>query len=147
MSMIPFHTVCTEVAMREVRSARVAPGPDGLDGDEFAFVEFYCDDLACDCRRVFLEVWSKARAGEIVASINFGWESRAFYRQRMPYPSGAAREIVEGSLDLLNQQSELAPELLKLFQEVVANQDYKARLQRHYELFRRTLRKTRGASF
>lgn len=27
-----------------------------LEPDEYAFVEFYCDDLACDCRRVHLQV-------------------------------------------------------------------------------------------
>ena len=50
----------------------------------------------------------------------------------------AAREITEGSLDPMNEQSDQAPKLLRLFQDHVANPAYKARLKQHYELFRRT---------
>ena len=79
-----------------------------------------------------------------MASINFGWEDEEYYRQKMPYMPEAAREITDASLDPINAQSPEAPELLSLFQEVVlADPAYKARLKRHYELFRRSLRKRR----
>ncbi len=138
MAMIPFHTRCPDIAQREIRFIRTAPGSGGLPPDEYAFLEFYCDDPKCDCRRAFLQVLSRNRAGAVMASINIGWEAPEFYRNKFPYLPEAATEITAGSLDPLNQQSEHAPELLALFQECVADEAYKARLKRHYELFRKS---------
>ena len=62
--MIPFHSLFTELAQREVRCVHIGDGPDpaanvSLPADEYVYLEYYCDDLECDCRRVFLEVISK----------------------------------------------------------------------------------------
>lgn len=124
--------------MREIRSVRVGPGLPGLPSDDYAFMELYCDDPQCDCRRAFLQVVARGRPGEVLASINFGWESEEFYLWKMPYMPEAAHEICAGSLDPLNEQSKSAAALLTLFQEVIANEAYKARLKRHYELFRQS---------
>ncbi len=145
MAMVPFHTRCSDIAAKETRSAWVGPGPaatrtreaDGdLPPDEYAFLEFYCDDPECDCRRVFIQVLAKSRPGVTMASINFGWELKACYRKRMPYMPEAAVEITRASLDPLNAQSESAPRLLELFQMLVRDELYKARLARHYGQFR-----------
>lgn len=138
MAMIPFHTRCEETARKEIRSFRILtpPEPGGLPMDEYAILEFYCEDSGCDCRRGFFQIISNAKSGMVLASINFGWESGEFYRKRNPYVAEAAREITEGSLDPLNQQSKFAPELLVLFQQIVADRTYRMRLKRHYEMFR-----------
>ena len=53
--MISFHALFAELAQREVRclhflpEAQPSPGPPP---DECAYVEFYCDEPDCDCRRV-----------------------------------------------------------------------------------------------
>ena len=135
--MLPFYIRCEEVARRETRSFQIKPlsGAEGLPNDEYAILEFYCDDSSCDCRRGFFQIISKARGGTVLASINYGWESRKFYRRQMPFIPEAAREITEGSLDPLNRQSPLAQELLEIFRQVVADESYKMRLKRHYELF------------
>lgn len=137
--MMPFHSRCPDVAAREVRSVAVGPGPGGLPAGEYAFIEFYCADPECDCRRAFFQVIGRGQPERILASINFGWESLEFYRRKMPWDPKAPRQVVEGSLDPLNEQSEWAPALLKLFQDVVADEAYKARLKRHHDVFRRTL--------
>jgi hypothetical protein len=134
--MTPFHHRFPEVAAKEIRSVVVGPGPGPVPPGEYAFMEFYCEDPACDCRRVFLQVFSPARPEAILASINFGWESLEFYRENLPYDPKAPREIKEGSLDPINHQSRLAPALLKLFRESVADAAYVARLKRHYEMFK-----------
>jgi len=55
--MIEFHSLCPEVAQREVRCVLIGPGPEpGPPADEYPYVEFYCEDLTCDCRRVFLQM-------------------------------------------------------------------------------------------
>ena len=113
----------------------------GLPAGEYAFVEFYCEDLACDCRRVFLQVIARHRQDEVLASINYGWEKESFYRKRIPWDANAPRQIVRGSLDPLNEQSEFAEELLELFQRHVLDEPYRLRLRRHSQLFRAEIRR------
>ena len=79
MPMIPFMERFPEVGARETRSVTVPPRQDLPEG-EYGFVELYCDEPACDCRRVILDVlrpetgWSK-----VWATISYGWESLDFY--------------------------------------------------------------------
>ena len=138
--VIPFHSLCPEVAQREVRCVHLGAGPgSGPPADEYPFVESYCEDLQCDCRRAFLQVISRGQPGKIFASINVGWEDEAFYRKHMPWEPDAARRIVRGELDPLNEQSEFAEDFLDLFQTVVLDVPYRLRLRRHHRLFRAEL--------
>ena len=73
--MIPFHSVLPELAQREVRCIHLGAAPDSdFPADEYAYVEYYCNDLACDCRRVFLKVISKGQPGKVFAGISYGYE-------------------------------------------------------------------------
>jgi hypothetical protein len=133
-----------EVAQREVRCVHLGRSVDPAAGstlpaDEYAYLEFYCEDLDCDCRRVFLQVIAKGQPGKVFASIGYGWEKEAFYRKRMPWDPDAARRTVRGELDPLNEQSEFAVDLLDLFKRVVLDEPYRLRLRRHYQMFREEL--------
>ncbi len=139
--MIAFHSVLPEIAQREVRCIHLQPEPgvplaSGLSAGEYAFVEFYCEDPHCDCRRAFIQVIARHLADQVLASINCGWETEAFYRTTMPYDPDAPGQVVRGSLDPLNAQSENSQELLALFQQYVLDESYRQRLSRHYQLFR-----------
>jgi len=144
--MIPFHTLCPDLAQREVRvlliggPADAPPGPMPPAG-EYAFVEFYCEDLDCDCRRAFLQVMAKNQAGRVFASINCGWEKESFYRKTMPWDKSAPKQVVRGSLDPLNAQSEYAQFFLEAFQKLVWDESYRLRLQRHHQVFREELKR------
>ena len=86
-------------------------------------------------------------ARRAVAHIAFGWEERSFYEKSSAMPRDLAREMArettEGALDPLNPQSQCAPELLRVFREMIAlDGEYVARLKRHYDLFRQTLSTT-----
>lgn len=142
--MIPFATLCPEIAVREVRCIIVGPVIDsnadsGIVPDNYAFFEYYCDDLKCDCRRAYLQVRAEGQPDKIFASINVGWESEAFYRKRMPWDPDAARGILRGELDPINKQSEFAEEFLDLFHRLILDVPYRMRLRRHYRLFREEL--------
>jgi hypothetical protein len=104
--------------------------------DEYAFLEHYCPDQSCDCRQVFFQVVAKNQPGRIFASINYGWEKESFYRKRFAWDLDAARQIVRGHLDPINEQSEFAAEFLELFKSVVLDEPYRLRLRRHYRLLR-----------
>jgi hypothetical protein len=60
----------------------------------------------CDCRRVFIQVIARHLADKVLASINCGWETESFYRTTMSYDPDAPGQVVRGSLDPLNTQSE-----------------------------------------
>jgi hypothetical protein len=143
--MIPFHSVLPELAAREVRCVHLlGPAPDAtpevaLTPDEYAYLEYYCDDLECDCRRVLLEVIAKDQPGKVFALITYGWEKESFYRKRMPWAPDAARGTVRGELDRLHEQSEFAPYFLELFHRFVLDEPYRLRLRRHYQLLREEL--------
>jgi len=143
--MKPFHLVCPEIAAREIRSVVGGAGP-GLPAGAYAFVEFYCPDQGCDCRRVFIQVVPSERPQTVLASINFGWERESYYRRKMPYDPEAPRRITRGSLDPMNEQSEHAPDLLRLFQNIVADAPYRLRLKRHYSLFRQQVNRRTAES-
>ena len=144
--MIAFHSVLPEIAQREVRCIHLSdeqghlPIQD-LPAGEYAFVEFYCEDLNCDCRRVFLQVIARHQRDRVLASINYGWEEESFYRQRMSYDPDAPAQVVKGSLDPINTQSEHSADLLALFRQHVLDEPYRLRLRRHYRLSGRSCRK------
>jgi hypothetical protein len=114
MPMIPFMERFPEVGARETRSVTVPQRQDLPEG-EYGFVELYCDESACDCRRVMIDVlrpetgWSK-----VWATISYGWESLDFYRQW----GGAGSDPVQIKgpyLDPLNPQTKYSSALLNLF--------------------------------
>jgi hypothetical protein len=141
--MTPLHSLLPDLASREVRCLYVQAPPGaslaGLPAGEYAFLELYCNDLPCDCRRVFIQVIERNQPGKVFASINFGWEREAFYRKRLPWDPNASRAIVRGSLDPLNEQSEYSEELLAIFKRQVLDEPYRLRLRRHWQLFREEL--------
>jgi hypothetical protein len=131
MGMLRFGVLFRDTAERETRTARV-PGtlspdnPNYLPADEYGFDELYCDERNCDCRRVMINVLAR-HAGRHVATINHAFE---------PPPKD---ELVSEQtfLDPLNRQSPWAPALLDLFVNVVlADENYRQRLIRHYRMFK-----------
>ena len=148
MGMVPLYTQFRELALQEMRSATIQGWKDLPDG-EYGFLEFYCNDDQCDCRRVLIQVIAKSDPAKPWATINYGWESKAFYYRRLG-DNELAEECTRPTLDPLNPQSKYAPALLRLFGEVLQDTAYAQRLQRHYELFKkqgqRAEKKAGGAS-
>ena len=56
--MIGFHHLFPDIAKKEMRTAEVRNDPI-LPPDSYVFVEFYCVDPDCDCRRVMLNMISQ----------------------------------------------------------------------------------------
>src|SRR5260221_3862209 len=103
--MTPFHSLFPELAQREVRCLHLGPSPGSepqttpqLPPDEYAYIEFYCEDPGCDCRRVFFHVIRKAEPDKVLASM-YGWEKESFYLKHSSWLSEAeARRTVRGEL-------------------------------------------------
>jgi hypothetical protein len=142
--MVPFYERFRELAFREMRSATVRGQRDLPDG-EYGFLESYCADSHCDCRRVLINVVTPTRGSKIWATINYGWESLEFYTKWMRNEE-LARTCRGATLDMLNPQTEYASALLDLFKWVMQDHAYVERLKRHYWLFKSDLRGKRKSA-
>jgi len=136
MSYEPFFEHFRELASKETRSLSGFNDPM-LAGDEFGFIELYCNDENCDCRRVMFDVVSRNRQ-KSVAVIAYGWESAEFYAKWYRHNDPEIIRQMQGPiLNPGSPQSPLAPALLAKVRDILlADPEYVARLQRHYRLFK-----------
>ena len=141
MPLTPFYSRFRELAFREMRTVTLH-GHETIPDGHYGFLEFYCNERGCDCRRVLFHVIRSDSADLVWASVNFGWESPDFYRRWMHGDASDAEEMAGATLDPLNPQTEHAPALLALFQEVcAADPAYVRRLETHYRMFKEEVRK------
>ena len=98
--MVAFHTVFPEEASTECRSLTPFNDPT-LPSHTFLFVEAYCVEPMCDCRRVLVNVIDTERR-EQVATINHAFEP----------PKPPFEDEDQTFLDPLNPQSRLSVALL-----------------------------------
>ena len=133
MTLEEFASRFRSVAAGETRVVTVQS--DGfLPKGEFGFLEFYCPDPKCDCRRVNLRVTSPD--GRAWATISYGWESKRFY-SRWARANRNGADMAGASLDPLNTQSPFADAFLSFFNDmIVTDQKYVERLKRHYRMFK-----------
>ena len=143
MPMVPFCRRFEELAFAEMRSLTFRGEPSLPDGT-YGFLEFYCNETECDCRRVILHV-VRADTGMMAwAAINFGWEKPEFYERWSPRDP-EARAMARPFLDPLNPQSPYSRALLAVFSEMIAaDPAYVERLRRHYEMFKEALTRTKA---
>jgi len=138
MPFVLFHEFFPETAERETRSITVFPGsPIRLPPAHYGFLDMYCDEPGCDCRRVFLSVVS-SRSKRIEAVVAWGWEDVEFYAKWMRSGGRDMALMLKGpALNMGSPETELAPVLLHLFSSVLLKDpSYVARIKRHYALFR-----------
>jgi hypothetical protein len=138
-----FHDYFPEIAERETRTISVfANSPWDVPPAHYSLVEMYCDERDCDCRRVFFYVVSSLTE-QAVAVIAYGWESPEFYAKWMGNDDPEIIEELKGPvLNLASPQSEIAPLILDMVQQVVLqDQAYIQRVKNHYRLFRQRIDK------
>ena len=116
-----------------VRTIRITEAPDLPDG-EYRFIDMYCTDSNCDCRKTMIQVVHNRR---FVALINYGWESPLFYQKwnggdaDSPPMSGASIDIT--SPDLVSCVG-----ILSLFNALL-NDEWKKLFKSHYTLVKAKL--------
>jgi hypothetical protein len=111
-----FHSRFPKVAERETRTVTVINSADfNLPPARYSFLEMFCDEPGCDCRRVFFSVVSSLQK-DIQAVITWGWEEREFYVTWMGNDDPRMiRDLIGPALNLASPQSNIAPALLDLF--------------------------------
>lgn len=131
-----------EIAERETRRITLRNDPRIPNG-EYAFVESFCADKDCDCRRVYFQVLQIHPDYEPVhaATISYGWEDLDFYLSWSPYlPSTMAMAMKGPILQPLQQPSRYAERFLEFFEAYfLTDPAYTDRIKRHYALFKAKL--------
>lgn len=114
----------------QVRTVSIKRSPQLPDG-EYSFVDMYCADPECDCRKTMIQVMHN---GKLVSVINYGWEAATFYEnwmgssakdKMMPKMHGASIDI--SSPNLVGREGVLA-----LFNALI-NDMWIAKFKRHYD--------------
>ena len=133
--MIPFAKRFPELGPRETRTA-FFPGDDAVPRGNYAFLELYCEEEDCDCRRVMLTVIEESTPGKIWATISFGWDPPEWFTDETDLEALGA--TASGAfLDPICPQSEHATEFLDLFEQMITQDPaYLERLKRHYAMFK-----------
>jgi len=142
MGYVAFMSRYRELALRETRSLTVLRRtPAGLPPGEYAFLEMFCDEPGCDCRRAFFYVVTPG-SRKALAVIAYGWEDRAFYARWMGSSDPGDLDGLQGPvLNLLSPQSKLAPAILEAFKEfLLTDSAYVERVKEHYKVFRSSIR-------
>jgi hypothetical protein len=138
MSYAPFHEYCPEIAEKETRSITILEDASlKLPQADYGFVEMFCNEPGCDCRRVMFNVFSSIDE-KPKAVIVYGWEKKKFYVKwfRNTDPR-VIKDLMGPVLNQMSPQSELAPELLKLFKDLLLkDKNYMDRVKRHYSMMR-----------
>ncbi|NMQ07902.1 hypothetical protein E4Q08_23035 [Candidatus Accumulibacter phosphatis] len=134
--MLAFFERFGDLAFEEMRVLTVPPG-NPVPADEYGFLEFYCTDDDCDCRRVIIKVVGRKSADKVWATISYGWEQAAFYR-KWSRGTENAHEWQRPTLDPLNPQSSHARDFLAAFEQMIQDKTYVDRLKRHYEMFKKS---------
>jgi hypothetical protein len=136
-----FYNHFSEIAESETRTVTVPERSEfNLPPAHYSFLEMFCDEPGCDCRRVFFSVVSSLQK-DIQAVITWGWEKREFYAKWMgdddPH---IIRDLMGPALNLASPQSNYAPALLDLFRNVLLKDAaYVDRIKRHYAMFRQKI--------
>ena len=133
--MIPFFTLIPDLAAQETRTITLH-GRAGLPNGEYGLVEFYCDEPDCDCRRVIFRVVSAPPDMRTYTTINYGWESLAFYTGWMHGDAETAADMQGASLEPFGLQSQYSAAFLELVKWVLQDEAYVLRLQEHYRTFK-----------
>jgi tetratricopeptide (TPR) repeat protein len=136
-----FHELFPAIAEQETRTLTVLPGArTKVPAGEYGFLEMFCDEPGCDCRRVFFSVVSSTRH-EIEAVVAWGWEDPTFYATWMNNTDPQVVAELKGPvLNLASPATALAPALLELTRTVLLQDtDYIERVKRHYHMFRQCI--------
>ncbi len=131
-----------ETAQKETRGVILLKPHGSLPAGKYSYLEFYCDDLQCNCQRVTLRVHADTdeELRHPLAQIGFGWGSLAFYKQWLR-DDALAEEAVGVSLSGPPDDDNA-----RFFMDIIANDltnnpDLAERYKRHYTQFREAARK------
>ncbi len=146
MEFIPFFHKCPETSKTETRETILTEDNQyGLPPGEYAYMESYCGDAKCDCRKVMINVVRVDRNNDnnsrIIATIGFGWEDVGYYTKWLYGDSETAKEMKEANLEVGAQQSKYSDACLDLVKNACVNDEkFMERVKKHYKEFKKVIK-------
>jgi len=104
--------------------------PDG----EYKFVEHYCTDKDCDCRKTIIRVFHEDRC---VSTVDYGWEDPKFYLKwlKSTKDKEMAQEMSGLSIDFMSPDL-VSPEAILALVEHLMDEKWLAMIKESYRLVR-----------
>ena len=113
-----------------------------LPSGEYAFIDHYCTDTKCDCRKTIIQV---LHDGELVSVISYGWESPKYYCEWMGMGADddIAKEMSGVSIDMNSPDKVSRDGMLILFNHLL-DDTWIGIIKDHYKMVRTEVRKSNG---
>ncbi len=122
--------------LHKVLTVKITQHPNLPDG-EYSFIDMYCSDRSCDCRKTMIHV---TLDGVFVSLINYGWQDEKFYRKWMGVNDLYPLDPLWGaSIDFASPDRVSREGMLELF-HVLLSEEWKSTLMNHYKLFKKKLK-------
>jgi len=127
MDFVPAGELIAEA--HQVRTVGLRDSRQLPDGD-YRFVDAYCTDPSCDCRKTMILVY---RNDDHVSTINFGWESTAFYREWMGDSSEDDMSVpMSGASIDITSPDGVSPRGMLAFFQALLDENWIAKFKEHY---------------
>jgi len=117
--------------LHQVRSIVLSDSP-GLPDGEYRFIDFYCTDKNCDCRKTIIHIHHNDRH---VSTVSYGWENPQFYVKWMGRDDEVAREMSGLSIDFASPDQIDRRAVLPLMAHLL-DEGWLARIKNHYRMVR-----------
>lgn len=119
-----------------VRTVTISDDPR-LPSGEYRFIDYYCTDKACDCRKTIIQVFYQDGH---VSTVNFGWEDEKFYTDwmRAGDDDEMAKEMSGLSCDWCSPDL-VSPEGMLILMSHLMDENWISTLKKHYRLMREAL--------
>ncbi len=106
--------------------------------EELAFINMYCDQEDCDCRRATIFVDDLCGKFTIpLAVISYGWEPLSFYKKWGPLMDNRTLKNFKGpAIDWGHQQSNPHPDFVALFKKQLQDENFKQLFPQQYARYK-----------
>jgi len=118
----------------QIRSIVLAADPY-LPSGQYTFLDTYCADKTCDCRKTIIQIFHDSR---LVSIVSYGWENPDFYLRWLK--STGDRELAEKMSGLsidFSSPDRVSPEGILILVNHLLDKKWIAMLKENYRLIRK----------
>lgn len=118
-----------------MRTVVISDDPNLPDG-EYTFIDTYCTDNTCDCRKTIIQIFHQKKH---VSTVNYGWENPKFYLRWLN--STKDRELAEEMSGLsidYSSPDRVSPKGILILINHLMDKKWISMLKENYRLIRKT---------
>jgi hypothetical protein len=135
----PFYTHFPHIANKLTRTVFPYYDASKQPGVDFGFINAFCNDKNCDCRRVLIHVISSNPSlhNRKAAVLCYGWEPKSFYLNWFPGFDQDELAMYKGpGLEVFQPQTEYSASILDIFKDMLKSPDYTREIIMQYALMK-----------